>query len=877
MRSWSSPSVDATDTPSASLARRFVEASRRAEIVALVNSARNEREIAAVAVDEFSEAFDAELVFVVVSRGVHGGRETIGYTGMTAERAGALSSDSLSSVALGATRAEVHAGEDLLALGAYHLAVSPWRATDGREVVIGVGRLYDEPFDSPELALLEAVTSSVGHGLERAWLSAERDRQAAREAALARAARSVSASLDGRSVLETLAREVAHGLEADVVAVYEPGAHGHPRRLIAGVGLETEAGDISDERSWPGSRLCALAARTGHVMVHQPNEQRPLCGQDGDLLLRSGAAAPIRPRGASDGVVLVAYHGERWLERADLDLLAAFAELGAVACRNAADLAAAQQAALLDSLTGLANHGAFQDRLREELNRAERDGNGLALVLMDLNDFKLVNDTFGHVVGDALLRAVADALRMSVRTYDQVARYGGDEFAILLPSTDADTARRVLDRALNAIAAIDLPVPITVSASAGLAQWHPPQDASALVEEADGAMFESKRARQRALGRPEGRRSADEDRADGREGQQLRRLTAAAGLGARLGRLVDQRSIVETAIIELGSALGYDSSTLVRCSDGDELRVVATGTAGHGGEASRKTSSRGEDPVTTTLRRCVFERRTVLEGERGGDGARTVANGSETELAVPIYAGEALWGALGVRTHDAVGLDAYDVQVLQGVADQLGSALRTAELHAELGETHVATAAALAAALAAKDRYTADHARSIADLAVAVGRRLGMDAAELSDLHYGAIFHDIGKIAVPDAILNKPAPLDESELAILREHPKVGEQILAPLPFLAGVREIVRHDHERWDGAGYPDGLASEDIPLGARIVLVVDAYHAMRTDRPYRLAMPDDEARRELVAHAGSQFDPRIVGAFLAVLEDGAPGAGTP
>lgn len=874
MQSWSSPSDSFHDAPSASLARRFVEASRRAEIVALVNSARTEREIAAVAVDEFSEAFDAEVVFVVVTRPRYGERETIGYTGMTAERAGAMSSDRLCRAALGATRAEIHAGEDLLGLGAFQVAVSPWTATNGRQMVIGVGRLYDEPFDSPELALLEAVTASVGHGLERAWLSAERDRQGAREAALARAARSVSASLDGRSVLEALVQEVAHGLEADLVAVYEPGVHGRPRRLVAGFGLPVEAGDEEpDERRWPGARLCALAARTGRVMVHQPHEEQPLSDPPGGPVLRSGAAAPIRPHGAFDGVVLVGYQGDRWLERADLDLLAAFAELGALACRNAADLAAAQQAASLDSLTGLSNHGAFQDRLREELSRAERDESGLALVLMDLNDFKQVNDTFGHIVGDALLRAVADALRMSVRPYDQVARYGGDEFAILLPATDADTARRVLDRALSAIAAIELSVPISVSASAGLAQWRRRQDASALVEEADQAMFESKRSSQRALGLTEGRRSAGDERADGREGHQLRRLTAAAGLGARLGRLLDQRTIVETAIIELGSALGYDSSTVVRRQADGELRVVATGASERRSEIGAPPMP-GQDPVTTALRRCVTERRTLLD-TGGRDDGTLAYDDSGTELAVPIYAGEALWGALGVGTHQAFGLDAYDIQVLQGVADQLGAALRTAELHEQIDETHVAAAAALAAALAAKDRYTADHARSIAELAVAVGRRLGLGAAELSDLHYGAIFHDIGKIAVPDAILNKPAPLSESEFAIVREHPKVGERILAPLPFLAGVREIVRHDHERWDGEGYPDGLSSDDIPLGARIVLVVDAYHAMRTDRPYRRAMPDDEARRELVAHAGSQFDPRIVGAFLAVLDDGPPAPG--
>ena len=137
----------------------------------------------------------------------------------------------------------------------------------------------------------------------------------------------------------------------------------------------------------------------------------------------------------------------------------------------------------------------------------------------------------------------------------------------------------------------------------------------------------------------------------------------------------------------------------------------------------------------------------------------------------------------------------------------------------------------------------------------------------IRDRRYGAIFHDIGKIAIPDAILNKAGALTAAEFEQIKAHPIVGEQILAPVPFLADVRRIVRHDHERWDGTGYPDGLRGPQIPLGARIVLVVDAYHAMISDRPYREAMPEAEACDELRAHAGSQFDPAVVDALLAVL----------
>ena len=195
------------------------------------------------------------------------------------------------------------------------------------------------------------------------------------------------------------------------------------------------------------------------------------------------------------------------------------------------------------------------------------------------------------------------------------------------------------------------------------------------------------------------------------------------------------------------------------------------------------------------------------------------------------------------------------------------------ELIERLTGSFIGTAEALANALEAKDDYTANHAQEIAGLAVAVGRRMGMEGDELEDLRYGAVFHDIGKIAVPDAILSKPGPLTEEERAVIKRHAEVGAQIIAPVPVLAGAVPIVRHDHERWDGGGYPDGLAGERIPLGARIVFVVDAYHAMVSDRPYRAGLSRDEAVAELRRNAGSQFDPTVVDHFLAELAaDGGP-----
>lgn len=189
----------------------------------------------------------------------------------------------------------------------------------------------------------------------------------------------------------------------------------------------------------------------------------------------------------------------------------------------------------------------------------------------------------------------------------------------------------------------------------------------------------------------------------------------------------------------------------------------------------------------------------------------------------------------------------------------------------ELQRSYLGSVGALSTALNACDGYTADHTDDVEKLATAVARRLGMTKHELEALRYGALFHDIGKIGVPDSILNKPSPLTPEEWEIMKRHPVIGEQILAPLGFLDGVLPIVRHDHERWDGSGYPDGLAGEDIPLGARIVLVCDAYNAMTSDRPYRDALPRAEAIQRLRQGIGTQFDPGVVEAFRQVLTDGA------
>src|SRR5204863_9219142 len=176
---------------------------------------------------------------------------------------------------------------------------------------------------------------------------------------------------------------------------------------------------------------------------------------------------------------------------------------------------------------------------------------------------------------------------------------------------------------------------------------------------------------------------------------------------------------------------------------------------------------------------------------------------------------------------------------------------------------------ALANALDANDVYTSNHARWIKPLSSRVGRHLGLEERALKCLELGALLHDIANIGIPSDVLGKPGRLTAAERRLVQTHPELGERIIAPIDRLQAVRPIVRHCHERWDGGGYPDGVAGEDIPLESRIIFVCDAYHAMTTDRPYRRRLSHREAVRRLRDGAGSQFDAAVVETAVVVLDE--------
>ncbi|MHB8858636.1 MAG: HD-GYP domain-containing protein [Thermoleophilia bacterium] len=211
------------------------------------------------------------------------------------------------------------------------------------------------------------------------------------------------------------------------------------------------------------------------------------------------------------------------------------------------------------------------------------------------------------------------------------------------------------------------------------------------------------------------------------------------------------------------------------------------------------------------------------------------------------------------------------LSLAKGIADQTATAMQRAQLFSDLEQTYLETVLSLANAIEAKDTYTKNHTDNVSRMAVLVGKELGLTKKELEDLRFGSILHDIGKIAVPDATLNKPGKLNDEEWVQMRAHAAKGADILKPIPRLSSAADIVRHHHERYDGNGYPDGLVGQDIPIGARILTTIDSYSAMVDRRPYKAARSHEDTVSELKRCSGSQFDPRAVDAFLGLFERGA------
>lgn len=271
----------------------------------------------------------------------------------------------------------------------------------------------------------------------------------------------------------------------------------------------------------------------------------------------------------------------------------------------------------------------------------------------------------------------------------------------------------------------------------------------------------------------------------------------------------------------------------------------------------------------------AFENAVITSWSRGESDPRFEGPGGVIEacLVAPLMVQDKPIGVISVATiKEGERYSRDDVELFGNFSAQAAMALENTRLYERLQDTYLGAIGSLAAAIEARDPYTVGHSARVTQYAVAIAESMGLPGEEVEDLRLAGLLHDLGKIGVPDSILNKAGRLSEEEYSAIKMHPALSMRIIEPLPHLGNIIPIIYHHHERYDGMGYMDGKEGNNIPLGARIIAVADSFEAMTSDRPYRKALTREEAMAELSRNAGSQFDPEVVQHFLALLEKSAP-----
>jgi diguanylate cyclase (GGDEF)-like protein/putative nucleotidyltransferase with HDIG domain len=656
---------------------------------------------------------------------------------------------------------------------------------------------------------------------------------------------------------------------------------------------------------------------------------------------------------------------------------------------------ALQEEARVDPKTGLFNARYFAAALAEELARSQRFERPMTLIMADLDLLRDINNTYGHLAGDAVLKGIAETFRTQLRHYDVPARFGGEEFAILLPETPPEQAFEIAERIRRAVAASATDVetssePIRATVSIGVAAYpRDGVDANELIHQADLAVYRAKlQGRNRVLDAsseplvvPETRsaplvavpedgehRVALPGAVESHQAEERRqarphavhgptffslskRLAAVVGLvglvgiaagvaGLVFGTSHDVSGLVAIiALVGAGQALALEldlgsiSVSAVGAIAGAALfgpraaLALALTTAAVEWSARRQSlhhvlfnigalslaslaavgafslhafDVQGDPGRMLTIVAGIAAGFAYFAVNMGLVSLATAVEGHERWLRafqerfawlVPHYLVYGFIAGVIFLGYESAHLWAFAVFAVplflmrktqeaylrhtQKSAQKLREAAQTIQTqnvsleqaNRLLKERSTAAMESLSATVDARDAYTAGHSRRVQQLALAIGRELGLSQAELDLLGHAALFHDIGKLAIPDAILLKPAGLTDAEWSLMQKHADEGARIIDRLGFLNDAVPAIRHHHERFDGAGYPDRLKGEEIPLGARIIHVADALDSMLTTRNYRAARPVRDALQELREAAGSQFCPRCVAALERIL----------
>ena len=328
--------------------------------------------------------------------------------------------------------------------------------------------------------------------------------------------------------------------------------------------------------------------------------------------------------------------------------------------------------------------------------------------------------------------------------------------------------------------------------------------------------------------------------------------------------------MLRVATRELTRMLNAEACLVSRL-EGGLLREVADYSSSEKSQVARGLSYYLADYPTTAAVLDSGLPSSISADDTGADPAELfVLREMEMQsvLIIPLIIETATWGLIEVydtRTRVFSGAERYLAEL---AATHIGALVAGFEHEEQAQRLYRETLASLSNALEAKDAVTSQHTEEVVRLAVGAAAELDLDLEAVRSVELGAVLHDIGKVRVPESILNKPGPLTDEEWAVMKTHPEIGEHILGPIQSLHRILPIVRHHHERWDGTGYPDGLSGRAIPLGARIVAVCDAYRAMTENRPYRAALSTSEARDQLETGAGTQFDAECVAALFRALD---------
>lgn len=336
-------------------------------------------------------------------------------------------------------------------------------------------------------------------------------------------------------------------------------------------------------------------------------------------------------------------------------------------------------------------------------------------------------------------------------------------------------------------------------------------------------------------------------------------------VGKNLGLILDINRLLELVLDLTAKVLGgvKTSSIILHDAETDSLQVMLYKGSKSVGSLQPIKSGEG-------IAGKVFERgEPIIINDFNSTEQGSGVTG-RSSICVPLKVKEKTIGVLSVSDKiSGEPFDSSDLDMLVTLASQISVSLYNAQLYEDLEASYLSAVRALANSIDAKDAYTRGHSERVARYSMEIGRVMGLSSDEIKNLHIGALLHDIGKIGIAEAIINKSSRLTDEEYREIMTHPSRGASIIEPAKFLREKVPLIKYHHERFDGKGYPEGLKGEEIPLMARIVCCADSYDAMTSKRAYRDTMPLEEARKELIRCSGSQFDPKVVNAFLEVLSD--------